>query len=151
MISPERVPNSDDDRLVVKEGLAIPLSEFEFTFMRSSGPGGQNVNKVNSKARLRWPVKDSPSLDEAVKRRFLAKNARRLTSEGELIITSQRYRDQPKNVADCLEKLRELLLEAASPPKRRRRTKPSRASKERRLKGKRERSERKERRRPPSF
>lgn len=151
MISPERIPNSDDDRLVVKEGLAIPLSEFEFTFMRSSGPGGQNVNKVNSKARLRWPVAASPSLDEGIRRRFLAKNARRLTSEGELIITSQRYRDQPKNVADCLEKLRELLLEAASPPKRRRKTKPSRASKERRLKGKRERSQKKERRRPPSF
>ena len=151
MTSPVRVSNPDSDRLVVKEGIAIPLTEFEFTFMRSSGPGGQNVNKVNSKARLRWPVAASPSLDEAVKRRFLAKNARRLTSEGELILTSQRYRDQPKNVADCLEKLRELLLAAASPPKRRRKTKPSRAAKERRLKGKRERSERKERRRPPAF
>ena len=149
MISPEKVPDSDGDQLVVKDGLSIPTSEFEFTFMRSSGPGGQNVNKVNSKARLRWPVAASPSLRDDVKRRFLARNRRQITTEGELIITSQRYRDQKGNVGDCLEKLRALLLEAAVPPKRRRKTKPSRASKERRLKGKRERSEKKERRRRP--
>ena len=151
MISPEKVPDGGGDHLVVKEGLSIPTSEFEFTFMRSSGPGGQNVNKVNSKARLRWPVAASPSLPDDVKRRFLDRNHRQITTEGDLILTSQRYRDQAKNIADCLEKLRALLLEAASRPKRRRKTKPSRASKERRLKGKRERSERKERRRPPSF
>lgn len=142
---------SDSGDLVVKDGLAIPLSEFEFTYMRSSGPGGQNVNKVNTKARLRWPVAASPSLPDDVKRRFLSRNRRRITTEGDVIITSQRFRDQAKNAADCLEKLRGLLFEAASPPKRRKKTKPTRSSKERRLKGKRERSEKKERRRPPAY
>lgn len=134
--------------LVVNDRIRIPLREFQFTFARSSGPGGQNVNKLNTKALLRWPVAKSPSLPEAVRRRLLSKVARRVTAEGDLLITSQRFRDAGRNVADCLEKLRKLLAEAAVTPRRRRPTRPTRASVERRLDQKRKRSQKKRQRRP---
>jgi ribosome-associated protein len=133
--------------LAVNSRLRIPLAEFEFTFSRSSGPGGQNVNKVSSKALLRWPLRTSPSLPEAVRGRFMQKHGNRVTTEGELLISSQRYRDQRRNVEDCLEKLRVMLAEAAAPPVRRKRTKPSRGSIERRLQTKRIRSDKKQSRR----
>ena len=115
--------------------------------MRSSGPGGQNVNKVNSKAVLRWAVGRSPSLPEAVRERFLRKYAHRLTTACELLVTSQRYRDAPRNSQDCLEKLRAMLLGVAHPPKHRRATRPTRGSVERRLQGKRRQSAAKQSRR----
>ena len=142
-------PSRDDETLIVREGLEIPTSEFEFTFMRSSGPGGQNVNKVSTKARLRWPVEQTESLPEAVKERFTKQYRSRLTNEGEMILTSQRYRDQAKNVGDCLLKLREMIDAVVDVPKPRKKTKPSRGAKERRLKEKRKRSERKDLRKPP--
>jgi ribosome-associated protein len=135
--------------LVVNERLTIPLTELDFTFARSSGPGGQNVNKVNSKATLRWAVSTSPSLPEDVRERFVLKYRHRMTKEGELVINSQRYRDQGRNVADCLAKLREMLEAAMVVPKKRKPTKPSRGAKRRRLQDKRQRSETKERRRSP--
>jgi ribosome-associated protein len=144
-------PSRDDETLVVRPGLEIPASEFEFTFMRSSGPGGQNVNKVSTKARLRWPVAETQSLPEAVKERFTKRYHRRLTNEGELILTSQRYRDQAKNVGDCLLKLREMIDAIVDVPKPRKKTKPTRGSKERRLKEKRGRAQRKDMRKPPKF
>lgn len=115
--------------------------------LRSSGPGGQNVNKVSSKALLRWPIRTSPSLPEAVRGRFLGKYGNRVTCDGDLLISSQRYRDQRRNVDDCLEKLRVMLAESAAPPVRRKRTKPSRGSVERRLEAKRQQSARKQGRR----
>lgn len=133
--------------LVVAPHIQIPPAEFEFTYARSSGPGGQNVNKVNSKAVLRWQATKSPSLPEAVRSRFLAKYGSRLTGDGELLITSERYRDQPRNIDDCLEKLREMLLSVAVAPKKRKKTKPSRASKERRLDSKKRDSSKKQSRR----
>jgi ribosome-associated protein len=141
--------SSAENVLVVTRSIRIPRDEFTFTFMRSSGPGGQNVNKVNTKVRLRWDVAKSPSLSEAVRERFQKTYSRRITTEGDLLITSQRYRDQVRNIDDCLEKLRELLASVAAPPRRRKKTKPSRGSKERRLQGKREQSERKRSRRKP--
>ncbi len=133
--------------LNVNQQIAIPLTELNFSFARSGGPGGQNVNKVNTKATLRWAVAVSPSLPEGVRQRFLEKYKRRITTDGELVLSSQRFRDQGRNVADCLDKLRELLLEVATPPKRRKKTKPSRAARERRLQQKSRQSEKKQRRR----
>jgi ribosome-associated protein len=95
--------------LIVNPQLRIPLDEFRFSFARSSGPGGQNVNKVNSKAVLHWPLLASPSLPEDVRARLLAKHRRRLTAAGELLLASQRFRDAGRNVSDCLEKLRAML------------------------------------------
>jgi len=134
--------------LIVTRQLQIPLAEFEITFTRSSGPGGQNVNKVNSKAVLRWAVRRSPSLPEAVLDRFLRKYAKRLTTEGELLVKSQRFRDAPRNLQDCLAKLRAMLLGIVHPPKRRKATHPTRGSVERRLQGKRRLSTAKQNRRP---
>jgi ribosome-associated protein len=142
---------SDGDRfLVVTQQLRIPLGEFSFTFARSGGPGGQNVNKVNSKAVLRWRVYESPSLDERVRARFVEQNRHRIAESGDLILTSQRFRDQPKNIDDCYEKLRELLARAAAQPKRRRPTKPTAGSRRRRLSDKRQRSASKQLRRRPA-
>ena len=133
--------------LVVNSRLKIPLKEFRFTFARSSGPGGQNVNKLNTKALLRWPVMDSHSLPETVRRRLLAKYRRRVTAEGDLLIVSQRFRDAGRNVADCLEKLRRMLAEAAVPPKVRKPTRPTRASVHRRLEQKQKHARKKQLRR----
>ncbi len=151
MPPPLPTPSRDDDTLVVRPGLEIPTSEFELTFVRSSGPGGQNVNKVSTKARLRWPVEETESLPQDVKERFIQRYKRRLTNEGELILTSQRFRDQAKNVGDCLLKLREMIDAVVDVPKPRKKTRPTRGSKERRLKEKRTRSERKDLRKPPKF
>ena len=137
--------------LVVEPDIRIPLREFEITFARSSGPGGQNVNKVSSKATLRWPMHQSPSLSPSVRTRFLARFGSKLTTEGELLITSQRYRDQGRNVADCIEKLRVMLAEVAVAPRKRRPSKPTRAAVERRLQEKRRRaSTKRERRSAPN-
>ena len=122
--------------LSVNARLRVPLREFNFRFSRSSGPGGQNVAKVSTRATLRWRVATSPSLTAGVRERFLQRYHRRISSEGELILSSQRFRDQGRNVADCLEKLRGMLEEVARPVKKRKVTKPTRSSKERRLKEK---------------
>ncbi len=132
---------------MVREGLGVPLRELRFEFTRASGPGGQNVNKRSTRATLRFAAGSSPSLPEDVRARLLALGARRLVAGGVLAISSQRFRDQGRNVADCLEKLRSLLREAALPPRPRRPTHPGRAAGERRLREKRLRSEAKRRRR----
>ncbi|MBX3438576.1 MAG: aminoacyl-tRNA hydrolase [Planctomycetaceae bacterium] len=138
-----------DDDVVVSETIRIPRSELTLQFSRSGGPGGQNVNKVSSRVQLRWNVLSTPSLPAEVRERLEAHHRRRITATGELIITSSRYRDQPRNIEDCLEKLRELIVAAAATPRRRRPTKPSAGARRRRLQAKRERSERKQTRRPP--
>ncbi len=134
----------------VTKTMQIPESEFHFTYARSGGPGGQNVNKVASKAVLHWALKANNSLPPEVKDRFVQQNRWRVTTEGVLVLDSQRYRDQAKNVADCLEKLREMLVRAVHVPKKRRPTKPSRSSKERRLKAKRHTSHQKAHRQRPA-
>ena len=135
--------------LVVNERFRIPLRELRFTFSRSSGAGGQNVNKVNTKATLHWNLRRTRSLPSDVRTRLLARYSRRVNAAGELLVRSQRFRDQARNVADCLEKLRDLLASVASAPRRRRPTRPSRASVERRLSQKRSQGDLKKQRRPP--
>jgi ribosome-associated protein len=135
--------------LRINDQIAIPLSEFRWEFSRSGGPGGQNVNKVNSKVVLRWNVASSPSLPPAVRQRLLSAIANRLTREGELLLGSQRSRDQAKNLADCLSKLRALIQAAAEPPKLRRPSRPTAASQVRRIEAKLRRSATKRLRRAP--
>jgi ribosome-associated protein len=136
--------------LRVNAQIAIPRSELRFSFVRSSGPGGQNVNKVASKAVLRWAVAQSASLPEPVRQRIQTRYRRRINDRGELILASQRYRDQAKNVDDCLNKLREMILAAASVPKARKKTRVPQAAREARLRQKRVVAQKKQRRTPPS-
>src|SRR5437016_5258557 len=128
--------------------LRIPDGELQWSFVRSGGPGGQNVNKVASKAVLRWNLAVSPSLPKDVKARFRSQQRNRITTDGDLIVTSQRYRDQERNKEDCLEKLRHMILQATLIPKPRKPSKPGRAARERRLQTKRHRSDIKKSRRP---
>src|SRR5207248_9703535 len=129
--------------------IQIPEEEFAWSFVRSGGPGGQNVNKVASKAVLHWDLANSPSVPEEVKARLRTLQRRRVTTEGVLVLTSQRFRDQEKNRQDALDKLREMLLEAAFVPKPRKRSRPTRGSRERRLQAKKRRSATKRERRVP--
>jgi ribosome-associated protein len=135
--------------LTINAQITIPDSELDWSFVRSGGPGGQNVNKVASKAVLRWNVASTPSLPEDVKTRFLERHRSRITTEGDILVTGQRYRDQEKNREDCLEKLKALVLEALFVPKKRRETKPTRASKRRRVEEKRRRAATRTARRVP--
>ena len=136
--------------LSVTDKIQIPLSEFSFTFARSGGPGGQNVNKVNSKAIMRWAITTSPSISEEVRARFMTKFASRLTLEGDLVISSQRYRDQPGNIEDCLTKVTEMLISVATRPVLRKATRPTLGSKIRRVETKSQNSIKKQQRRRPS-
>ena len=135
--------------LVVDDRITIAGSEFASSFVRSGGPGGQNVNKVASKAVLRWNPGVSPSLPAPVKDRLLRALASRLTTEGDLIVSSQSTRDQGRNLEDCLEKVRLLVLAASRPPKARRPSRPTLASKVRRVEAKARRSDVKRLRRKP--
>lgn len=127
----------------INSQLWIPRGEFRFEYARSGGPGGQNVNKVNSKATLRWNVGENQSLPEGVRQRIKVLAGRRLTDDGELLLVGQRYRDQPKNIEDCLERLRELVLQASVVQRKRIKTKPTRGSVQRRLTDKKAESQKK--------
>jgi len=135
--------------LRVGDRIRVEADELRFQFARSAGAGGQNVNKVNSKAILRFAVAASPGLPPDVRERFLHRFARRITLEGDLILTSQRSRDQRRNVEDCLDKLAAMLAQVAEAPAPRRPTRPGRGSMERRLREKRTRSAVKSQRRRP--
>ena len=137
------------DMLVINSRLSVPLSELDFSFSRSSGPGGQNVNKVNTKATLHWNVNKNNSLPEPVKARFTEKYRQRINSEGELVLSSQRFRDQGRNVADCLSKLRTMIEAIALPPKPRKKTRLSAGAKRRRVAEKRRTADKKLARKSP--
>jgi ribosome-associated protein len=138
------------DDLSVTSNLIIPADELRVTFDRSPGPGGQNVNKVNTRAELRFRVLDSPSLSEEQRQRILAGLAASLTRSGDLIVRSSRHRSQRRNLEDCLAKLRALLAEQLKPPPPKRRpTRPGRGAVARGLDAKHRQSEQKSLRRPP--
>ena len=126
--------------LRITSTICIDPAELEEVFVRASGPGGQNVNKVSTAVQLRFDVARSPSLPDAVRRRLCDLAGRRLTGEGILVITADRFRSQARNREDARERLTDLIREAATPPKPRRATKPTYASKLRRQDAKRRRS-----------
>ncbi len=129
------------EAIIVDGRIRVLASELSFDAVRSSGPGGQNVNKVNSKIQMRWNLLFSPGIPPDVRERFLAAFGTRVTTEGEVVVMCDRHRDQAMNRAECVEKLQAMLMSVARPPKTRRPTKPTRGSVERRLAEKRRRKE----------
>ena len=125
----------------VTRSIQLDERELEERFVLAQGPGGQNVNKVSSAVELRWDARNSPALTDEVRARLERLAGRRMTKEGVLVLISQRFRDQPRNRADALDKLLALIRQAAEPPPPpRKRTRPTFASKQRRLEGKSRRS-----------
>jgi len=134
----------------ITDKLAISEKEIEEEFIRASGPGGQKVNKTATAVQLRFDAKNSSSLPAAVRRRLLRLAGKRLTSEGIIVIDGRRFRTQSQNRRDALERLIKLIRRAARPPKPRRKTGPTAASRRRRLEAKRQRSLKKQMRKPVS-
>jgi ribosome-associated protein len=116
--------------------IALDEREISEDFVRASGPGGQNVNKLSTAVQLRFDVRHSPSLPHEVRTRLERLSGSRLTRDGVIIITAQRHRTQGRNRQDALDRLLELIRRAAVAPVKRRPTKPTRASRERRIEGK---------------
>lgn len=134
----------------VTSAIAIDESEIHEEFIRASGPGGQNVNKVATAVQLRFDVAGSPSLPEEVRERLIGLAGRRVTGDGVLVIDARRYRSQDRNRADALDRLVALIRQAARKPRTRRKTRPTQASRLRRLAVKRRRSQTKRLRGPVS-
>ncbi len=137
-------------RIEIAPGLSIDECELAFAFTRASGPGGQNVNKVETAVEVRFDMTHSPSLPEEVKRRLAQKAGARLTKAGVLVVSSQTYRTQEQNRRAAVERLRRLIAAALAEPKRRIKTRPTLASRVKRLEAKAGRGETKRLRREPA-
>lgn len=133
----------------LRHGVSIPEAELELRAARSGGPGGQSVNTTDSKVELRWDVSGSSSLSQPQRARVMERLSSRLTDAGVLILTGSEHKSQHRNREAVLARFRSLVDEALEPPKTRRRTRPTRASKERRLRSKKHRGEVKKLRKPP--
>ena len=127
---------SRETQFFLSNGLMLDASEFQFSFVRASGPGGQNVNKVASAVELRWDLRKSIYLPVGVRLRLEALAGNRVTDDGVLIIQAQRHRTQERNRADAVERVMALCEQALYPPKPRKKTRPTKSSKRRRLDGK---------------
>ncbi|MFU8839095.1 MAG: alternative ribosome rescue aminoacyl-tRNA hydrolase ArfB [Nitriliruptoraceae bacterium] len=136
--------------LTLPYGVRIPEAELELRAARSSGPGGQSVNTTDSKVELRWDVANSAALSTTQRDRVRERLASRLTRDGVLILTGSEHKSQHRNREAVLARFRSIVGEALTPPRPRRRTRPTRASKERRLQSKKHRAELKRLRKPPS-
>ena len=136
----------EENVIIINEQLRIPMAELRFRFSGSSGPGGQHVNKTATKATLLFDVRHSPSLTEAQRQLILEKLVNRIDKEGILRIEAQTFRSQRRNRDTAVTKFRMLLAQALKQPKKRRKTRPSRAAQEKRLAAKKKQSEKKRRR-----
>src|SRR5579863_3162506 len=135
--------------IAITEGLNLDEGELDESFIRASGPGGQNVNKVASAVHLRFDIRHSPSLPAAVRERLERLGGQRVSQDGVLVIMAQRFRSQERNRQDARQRLVALIRRAATPPRPRRPTRPSAAARKRRLADKTLRARLKEQRRPP--
>jgi ribosome-associated protein len=142
-------PPDADGTITLAPGVTVHPSALNYTFSRSSGPGGQSVNKLNTRAQLRVALADLEGLNEAALRRLRRLAGTRLTVEDELLIAAEDSRSQRRNREACFERLKELVLRAAVPPKVRRKRGISRAQKAKRLEAKRRQSEKKQMRKKP--
>lgn len=138
------------ETIQINDTVAIPASELDFSYARSSGPGGQNVNKVETKVVLRFDLARTESLHPLARARALRKLHTRVTKAGQLVLHCDQYRDRERNRAEAVERFRQMLGEAIARPRRRVATRPSRAQRERRISDKKQRSKRKRQRSRPN-
>ena len=135
--------NSTLSMIPINSAITLTDAEIELTFSRSQGPGGQNVNKVNSKVTIHWDLKHSTSIAAFIKRRIQSKHSNRINNDGKLVLSSQQHREHHRNREDCFQKLRIIIVDALKQRKARKTTRPTRASKQRRLNTKKKHSHRK--------